>query len=794
MKKYLFGFIGIFAAVAAFASVPPGTIGGDDVNPRTRLVTNAWENAKGDIMAAMTDGEARPLPRYIHALTFFDAYPAEAAAYYATLAEVGGGCSAVRDGNTLARNFDFPFDDRAEFVITMQPGAGRFASVGVANVGTNLTEAMVNSGKPEHSAKYKWLPGATTDGVNENGVAACINVVSSFGHTNGWHGATVHYLAAVRRVLDTATNAVDAAADLAANVYVPQSALDRGYSFHYIVADRTATYIVEDGEARPYTGRVVMTNYRLFDPGEPYGTGRERAALLANPDADITEAWFTLAYEADTRPIRYSEFVAPGKNPTNEYDKAVASWADGLRETHRGKGFWQSVHTSIYDIENLTLKIAVQEIPDFYTFAIPQGGKVKSVNGMTGDVVIDIPTVPQKWALANVTNAQGQAVKAGDVGALSTTERENVVTAYPFVMSLQDTETSFRVYEYEMSIYDGRYDYAKIRPWGVSVHYNDGTQSRSFNTDWHEFVTADTTVKNLSSDSDMPPSATAVRGWALSKTEASNNYLAKTDAANTYLSKTDAGNTYLSKTDAGTTYATKELVKDATNAVGKVIADKRGIDDFNIYGSDWNFEPLLPLITTLDVSLFEFQVYMEDEYTPYSFEIKFRNKEGGSWIILAESNETYPTPEAIRAATSFTIGGDGQIFYPQFNPWNGKKIYKGGVIDNIASSNWVNRAFVPVTRKVNGQTLTQDITIEGMTTNALIWTGAAMQTKDGTKTIGGADIMTLIDAAVSQKINNAVNANMNTYVDGETGIEYVGKYYGGNLYYVPTGNVYPPNN
>ncbi len=507
MKKYLFGFIGIVAAVAAFASVPPGTVGGDDVNPRTRLVTNAWENAKGDIMAAMADGEARPLPRYLHALPFFDAYPAEAEAYYATLAEVGGGCSAVRDGNTLARNFDFPFDDRAEFVITMQPGAGRFASVGVANVGTNLTEAMVNSGKPEHSAKYKWLPGATTDGVNENGVAACINVVSSFGHTNGWHGATVHYLAAVRRVLDTATNAADAAADLAANVYVPQSALDRGYSFHYIVADPTATYIVEDGEARPYTGRVVMTNYRLFDPGEPYGTGRERAALLANPDADITEAWFTLAYEADTRPIRYSEFVAPGKNPTNEYDNAVASWANGARETHRGKGFWQSVHTSIYDLENLTLKIAVQEIPDFYTFAIPQGGKVKSVNGETGDVVLEAIDV-------GAVSSQGLSLMDG-------TQYLVWGSGNPIMEINPETpKVDFRK--------NG--NYFTISP--SSVSYNNGT---AYGTKyWANLLTLDDCETSFSSASIYPPTCKAVANYL------DSNYLTKSGIAQTYYTKSAA--------------------------------------------------------------------------------------------------------------------------------------------------------------------------------------------------------------------------------------------------------------
>lgn len=51
-----------------------------------------------------------------------------------------------------------------------------------------------------------------------------------------------------------------------------------------------------------------------------------------------------------------------------------------------------------------------------------------------------------------------------------------------------------------------------------------------------------------------------------------------------------------------------------------------------------------------------------------------------------------------------------------------------------------------------------------------------------------------IAQTIPQKINAAVSANLNTYIDGETGVEYVGKFYGGSLYYVPTGNVYPPNN
>lgn len=49
-------------------------------------------------------------------------------------------------------------------------------------------------------------------------------------------------------------------------------------------------------------------------------------------------------------------------------------------------------------------------------------------------------------------------------------------------------------------------------------------------------------------------------------------------------------------------------------------------------------------------------------------------------------------------------------------------------------------------------------------------------------------------AVTINTIRREVSSALNTYVDGETGVEYEGKFYGGSLYYVPTGNVYPPNN
>ena len=342
------------------------------------------------------DGAARPLPKYLHALDFADSYPDAAAEYYRS--RNGGdasACASVRDGNTYSRNFDFPFDDRAGFVVKMSAGevvgdsgsgtmenssvpltstttTRRYASVGVAQVGTNLTEAIVTSGKP--SKWYKSLPGATVDGINENGVVVNINVVDGDPHDYWPTNGTIHCLGAVRCVLDTATNAASAASVLAAGVYFPSG---WHQNYHWMIADSEKTYIVENGAAHEVTGRAVMTNFRLY-PTHSTGAGQERYALLAD-GANITNAWFTRCYSAVTNPKWVSEF----DGDESALDAAIAYWATKPKEAHRGEvvgnsgsgtTWWQSIHTSVYDISNKTMRIAVQEIDDWYTFQVPSAG------------------------------------------------------------------------------------------------------------------------------------------------------------------------------------------------------------------------------------------------------------------------------------------------------------------------------------------------------------------------------------------------------------------------------------
>ena len=346
---------------------------------KVRVLNPPWgagvdTNAVIDIIHKTVDGAARPLPKYLWLYEADDSYPEEAAAYYRSRGDgkVDGGCSSVRTGGFLSRNFDFPFDDRAEFVVKMSAGKDRFASVGVAQVGTNLTEEIVTSGKPEYSARYKWLPGATVDGINEHGVACNINVVNGDPQTSGWHtnetSEAIHPLAAVRWILDHATNAQHGAECIAANIRFPQ---DWSQNYHYMVADERETWIVENGGAHKVGEPAVMTNFSLYPDYD--GMGWERFRLLAL-GANITNAWYTRAYRLETNPPWVSDLREVLAYTNDIFD----AWAAHPKEYFRnqlngGQPWWQSIHTSIYDLTNRTLRVAVQEQDDWYVFAVPGG-------------------------------------------------------------------------------------------------------------------------------------------------------------------------------------------------------------------------------------------------------------------------------------------------------------------------------------------------------------------------------------------------------------------------------------
>ena len=367
------------------------------------------------------DGEARMLPPYLHVLSFDDGYPADAEWYFDQIDRLGY-CSSARRGDTYVRNYDWRYDESATFVIRMSAASNRFASVSIASVGTNLTEAIVTSGA--WSRYYRCLPGHTLDGINEMGLVCNINVVTTNGspwesHLDG-DGRTLNILGACRYLLDNYSCASNAAAYVAAHAYVPVSLQKLGDSIHLMVADEHETWIVEDGVAHLLTPEIgaYMTNFRRFNPNgttpanDPYGAGFERAAILSDPSHSLfdglTNAWYTHTYrrlpdDSFPWPTEFAGMVdADGAIPNTETNR-LQQWAkENVPDIpmQRGLGWWQTVHSTCYDIPSRTMRVAVQEKNDWYVFQIPSfGGSVKPetvreiVKPMIADATNAVPRI-----------------------------------------------------------------------------------------------------------------------------------------------------------------------------------------------------------------------------------------------------------------------------------------------------------------------------------------------------------------------------------------------------------------
>lgn len=339
----------------------------------------ATEIAEGVVASYTVDDFGRALPRYLGAFSFTDTYEEDAAWYFDQLDSFGGACSARRIGNALERNYDWFYDESATFVVSVSASDSRYASIGVASVGMRITADDLKA--RSWSRYWRCLPGATLDGINSCGVAAEINVVITNGspwETRG--GRDINAVGAVRWVLDHATSAAAAASNLAMRVYIPESMKRHGYSAHFAVCDRNESWIVEDGVAaiREKGVPAVVTNFRVLNPAEPYGTGYERYLTLTNTAVSITSAWFRAAYG---RPFsRPTEFAAPGVGTWHD-TAALLSWAEanvpqGAPDTlERGGGSWQTVHTSVYDLETKSLRVAVQETDEWYRFSLDEAGE-----------------------------------------------------------------------------------------------------------------------------------------------------------------------------------------------------------------------------------------------------------------------------------------------------------------------------------------------------------------------------------------------------------------------------------
>lgn len=322
--------------------------------------------------------------------------------------KMGFACSAVRNGNFYGRNLDLDYADVPEFVIKIaaKESENRYASIGMAAVLTLKSGGVDKVTEAELLA----MPNITFDGINENGVAMNCNVAPAIDLdfatklSTNYGKPRIHAVAVVRYVLDHAKSAAHGV-ELLKNMDIYG-----GYGkwgLHWMLSDAKETYIIEciDGEliARNDTANIMTNFYVNYAPktayakhiaqaGQtvagkvyhdfpiltPHACGVERYAILKEHYAEgaqsaeamaklMERVKYTQAYEADTEPFWYTEF--------DENDLTIANTPMDFKaviQTHiatyklhdrdiQPNNFWQTWHTSVYDLVNKTLRLNIQE-------------------------------------------------------------------------------------------------------------------------------------------------------------------------------------------------------------------------------------------------------------------------------------------------------------------------------------------------------------------------------------------------------------------------------------------------
>ena len=334
-----------------------------------------------------------------------------------------GACSGIRVNNLVGRNFDWYYDNSAEFIVHTPNKYGLYKTIGVASMVPGLNEAKVKT--HQYSDSYRILPFLLLDGINEHGLVVQKNVVPKEHGDNRIvnKGAPVSVCAPclTRYLLDhyaTVDEVVEAVCSDTPQIeiYTANYLEAINEELHFMISDATKSVIIEfiDGKAVPHysdTIAPIMTNFHIhgveFDengkvpvidgeskPTEkgitPKAAGLERYNILVDgKEAGIntveamenlmTSIQYTEAYKRDNW---YSEFVGDydyeGKKFTLTVDDtpemlgAAMAIAKKLFENRSREtaDTWQTVHTSIYDLSAKKLYVKNQEKGEFVSYDI----------------------------------------------------------------------------------------------------------------------------------------------------------------------------------------------------------------------------------------------------------------------------------------------------------------------------------------------------------------------------------------------------------------------------------------
>lgn len=358
---------------------------------------------------------ARHLAPFLHEITYED-YEEDVNHDTTNMDKTGlsldFGCSSVRNGNLYGRNYDYYYTNSPSFLVRVKGNSNRFQSIGIAN-SLNLEESnVIELEKPNRNEHYlNIIPNFTLDGINENGVIANMNVVdyedggSPESATTNPGKPQLYLYSTVRYILDHAKSA-DHAVQLL-NEHDIYTLNRHKNNVHLMIADPAKTIIVEfvreKGKENVSVRAVekkgdeqIMTNFYnnltteelrdtyhgVYRPTDPLynenAHGVERYEYIksnyrrCNKVDDLLAVLEHIRYgniylnpiEPDFPSEDFSQtdiFLGDYEGYRDIYNDTRYVLDNGRRDIGRKMDVWLTMHSSIYNIQEKTLRLNVQE-------------------------------------------------------------------------------------------------------------------------------------------------------------------------------------------------------------------------------------------------------------------------------------------------------------------------------------------------------------------------------------------------------------------------------------------------
>ena len=336
----------------------------------------------------------------------------------------GASCSEVRVGNSVVRNLDWFEYDQATYVMRVGHSDKHQASIFVCGMNDDIKHGVTELNPTSEEANH--LCSTTQDGINESGVYIGVNVVPYGQMTRGEGTGDNNYTpeegvnaskeplmtsCLTRLILDQATDLKSAEELIKGTAWFDVPYLVKGgFQTHWLVATKEGSFVCEFVDGKPefvYAESTdkpgygtIMTNFSnvLAKEGiiQSHGAGYERFNTLKKNYSVLTpqelaeSVFYSKMYSSDYNDPDYTwtEWVSDqfpaqqlmewrdnAESRTGElwdaffelYEDCQAKydWRKFGYDYDRTRGSWFTAHSSIWDIENKTLTLDIEERGEF---------------------------------------------------------------------------------------------------------------------------------------------------------------------------------------------------------------------------------------------------------------------------------------------------------------------------------------------------------------------------------------------------------------------------------------------